>query len=551
MVTRGGSLRARFGRLLGGGLLVLFALLLVVRVQERRANDAARAAVRVERDRQLARWVEIFDRPLQEFLLDVAPWSETRAFLAQPDPAWARAHLEAPLADRNLDAIWLVRADGHMAFARTREPSLAPPALPAARELADAARAAPRAQFFASDAAGVFWQYRLAAVPSDHGPAGWLVAARRWEASRLEQLGALADCDARIEPPLPAMSPPPAGAAPEWRTPLRDFSGRRVGDLVLQARAAPADEPRESLWLTLALYVAFGGLLLTALALALNRWVLRPLDCIGASLRERAPDKVAPIAGRGDEFAPIAALVVDSFAQRAALQHEVEERRRAEEALRASQKDLRHSVELRSRLARDLHDHVIQSIYAAGLGLESVRAQMSVDPFGAEGRIRHCMDNLNETIRQVRSYINDLEPDPTSERQHFTDAVRALAATMHQLWPVEFVLNLDEPAATRMTNVVEVHALQIVRESLSNALRHGRATRVEIRLANVGGGPELSVRDNGTGFDPVQRMGTGRGLVNLTVRAREMGATLRIDSQEGAGACVTLRLAPPPEGAAS
>ncbi|WP_415911037.1 sensor histidine kinase [Oleiharenicola sp. Vm1] len=206
-------------------------------------------------------------------------------------------------------------------------------------------------------------------------------------------------------------------------------------------------------------------------------------------------------------------------------------------------------MELRARLARDLHDHVIQSIYAAGLGLEAVRGQLSADPFGAEGRIRHCMTNLNETIRTVRSYISDLEPEPPEKRQRFTDAVRALTATMHELWPVEFTLELDDAVAAQLTNVVEIHALQIVRESLSNALRHGRASRILIRLHAAGaGGATLEVIDNGRGFDPVQRMGTGRGLVNLTTRAREMGATLRIESEEGGGTTVRLHL-PPREGA--
>ncbi|HLP26297.1 MAG TPA: ATP-binding protein, partial [Acidobacteriota bacterium] len=88
-----------------------------------------------------------------------------------------------------------------------------------------------------------------------------------------------------------------------------------------------------------------------------------------------------------------------------------------------------------------------------------------------------------------------------------------------------------------------------VRETLSNALRHGRASLISIRLTRgEHGSALLEVTDNGRGFDPVQRMGTGRGLVNLTTRAKEMGATLRIESEEGRGTTVRLHL--PPKGGA-
>lgn len=534
-------LQGKLSLLVAGSLAIFLAMLLVVRLLETRALDEAQRALRRVEERQYDRWLEIFNRPLQEMLLDLAPWSETRAFLARPQADWARQHLAAALADRQLEAVWLVRADGHVAYAGQRERAEEGPALPAPADLAEAT-AGGRAQFFAPGGAAGPWQYQLAPVNATDGSvAGWLMVARRWDAARLEQLAALADCEVRLEPA------PPAGwkaerAAAGWRRTLSDVNGWPVGDLVFAPKRAPAAAASDLTWPMVALFVAFGALLLAALWLATNRWVLRPLQLIADSLRDAAPERVAPLLRQADEFRPVAALVRESFAQRAALESEIADRRRAEEALRVSQESLRHSVELRARLARDLHDHVIQSIYAAGLGLDSARAQMSVDPFGVEGRIRDCMENLNDTIRQVRGYINDLEPDATGERQQFAEAVRALTATMHRLWPVKFELQLDD-AGGRLTNLVEIHALQIVRESISNAVRHGRATRIAIALTREADATVLRVRDNGCGFDPVERMGTGRGLVNLSTRAREMGATFQLDSQPGAGAVVTVRMA--------
>ncbi|MBA4138042.1 MAG: hypothetical protein C0518_12050 [Opitutus sp.] len=540
------TLASRFGLLLGGLLALFFATLLVVHRQDLRRAEEARVARQRAGERQLARWLDISSRPLQELLLDLAPWSETRNFLQSRDPLWARQHLESALADRQIEVVWLLRADGHVAYAGQRDPSVEPPALPSPADLADATRRASRLQFFAPGR-DVLWQYQAAPVaPADGNLAGWLVAARRWDAAQLEQLAAVTECDVRLETTPRRADAGRPDQPTAWRRTLTDLNGHPVQDLVLTPRH-DRREPDASTAQIILLFVVFAAALFTALGFAVKRWVLAPLGRLNTSLQQAAPEPIVALLERRDEFQPVAELVRQSFDHRAALERQIDERRQAEEALRVSEENLRHSVELRSRLARDLHDHVIQSIYAAGLGLEAVRAQMSVDPFGAEGRVRHCMDNLNETIRQVRSYINDLEPDATSDRQQFPAAVRALTGMMHQLWPVEFVLDLDEAAAARLTSIVEIHALQIVRELVSNAVRHGQASRVAITLAPNGAATELRVQDNGGGFDPVQRMGTGRGLVNLTSRAREMGATLRIESQPGAGTLVTVRFAAPAE----
>lgn len=533
------SLRWRFVALFGGMLAAFLAVLWGLRVAEARQLAAQRQELRQEDARQLARWLEIADRPMQELLFDLAGEPQTRAMLARPDPAWLRAHLNATLSDRQFDAVWLLRADGQLVHLALRDPTLPLPPTPVARALEAASQREQRLNYFTLEGSSL-WQLRAAPLAVGGEIAGWAVVARVWDDPWLRQLSRLTDAEARLVAPAPDGND---GERLEVRRPLADLHGQIVRELAV-ARAWPgADLADAGRWQIVLLFVAFGLLLLVALGLAVRRWVLRPLGLIGASLHQKDPAPIRPLLHRGDEFTHVARLVESAFADRAALQAEIAERQRTEAALRATEENLRHSIELRSRLARDLHDHVIQSIYAAGLGLESVRGQMSADPFGAEGRLRHCMTNLNETIRQVRSYINDLEPDPPVQRQKFADAVRALTDTMHELWPVDFEVALDDALAASLTNVVELHALQIVRESVSNALRHGRATRVKIRLFAAGRDAlVLEVQDNGRGFDPVQKMGTGRGLVNLATRAREMGATLRIDSSEGAGATVRLRL---------
>jgi signal transduction histidine kinase len=200
---------------------------------------------------------------------------------------------------------------------------------------------------------------------------------------------------------------------------------------------------------------------------------------------------------------------------------------------------VRRSLELRARLARDLHDGVIQSIYAAGLGLESAMSEFDSDRNSARTRLAHCRQSLNGVIREVRGFISGLEPEQM-QRHGFAQELSALVSTMQALWPVRIVPKVDPGIAGHLSIQQEVHALQIARECISNALRHGGAKKVLITLTEAAGRGVFTVRDDGAGFDPASVQGQGSGLQNLASRAREMGGTLRINSQPGRGASIVV-----------
>lgn len=546
------SIRLRLLLVMGALLVALGAAILLLRHAEQEQIARILAGVHQEARQQMAHWVQTAALPMRQFTQDYAPWRETAEFIARPDAAWAQKNLEQNLPVYGVDAVWVLRRNGNTLFTALKDPQNTAPPLPAADELTTAATREGPLEFFTENAAGL-WQISGALVPAlpgaDPATGGWLLVARHWNDAQLEHLGLLSD--SRVSLAGRDAPPPPAVKSfVRLSLPLKDWKARTVRQLQMEQIVPDLSGSLEWDGYVIRLFVAFGMLLLVALALSIHLWVLQPLARIGESLAAQDPAPIAALLQRRDEFTRVARLVESSFASRRALEHEIAERRQAETALRASEEHLKHSLELRARLARDLHDTVIQSIYAAGLGLESVRAQLSANPFGAQGRIDHCMAALNDTIRQVRRYIGDLEPDPNEDRQTFAQAVRALAATMQTLWPVEITVHLDQSVAMNLTAAFEVHALQIVRESISNALRHGAATRIEVSLRAEPGRAVLEVRDNGNGFDPAQRTGGGRGLVNLATRATEMRATLQIESGPGRGARVALHL-PLPAGAAS
>jgi signal transduction histidine kinase len=276
------------------------------------------------------------------------------------------------------------------------------------------------------------------------------------------------------------------------------------------------------------------GLIVVVLTYAaLTVWVIRPLGRLEQSLRENSPAPLTPLLAKKDEFGLLARLTESSFSNRRLLQHEVEERSRAEVALRRAN-------HVRTRLARDLHDSVIQSIYAAGLGLEGVRGNLRHDPAVAEKRLAAAVASLNQTIGEVRAFINGLEPESGPEPQ-FAQALHALVDTLQSLHPLRLALNIEEAAAAQLTSEEELHALQIVREAASNALRHSGATGVTISLQLADGQVRLSVQDNGDGFDPAKTAGRGSGLINMAARVREFGGQLEIRSAPGDGAVISIR----------
>jgi signal transduction histidine kinase len=237
--------------------------------------------------------------------------------------------------------------------------------------------------------------------------------------------------------------------------------------------------------------------------------------------------------------------VETSFEQKAALQREIAERSHAEAALRESELQVRRSLELRARLARDLHDGVIQSIYAAGLGMESALSQMDPGQPRVRASLQQCRQSLNDVIREIRGFILGLEPEQ-APRQSFAEELTSLARTMQALWPVHISLEIDPLVANRLNASQEVHALQIVRECISNALRHGEAREIHVTLAARDHDCALLVRDNGRGFDPVVRpIANGHGLANIATRAREMGGASMVQSEPGHGTTVILHFALP------
>lgn len=199
-------------------------------------------------------------------------------------------------------------------------------------------------------------------------------------------------------------------------------------------------------------------------------------------------------------------------------------------------------VDERVRISRDLHDGIIQSIYAVSLSLEDVSELIAAEPEAAAARVDRAIDRLHTTIGDIRTMIVGLGPEVDGG---LGGALEALVTEL--LSGSDVQLTLDLPGAAELDRRLHpeaVHELiQIAREAVSNVARHSRAHTALVTLGIAGDAATLRVEDDGVGFDPRRRLGSGHfGLANLRGRAAGLAGTLTIESERNRGTRIIVRL---------
>lgn len=187
-------------------------------------------------------------------------------------------------------------------------------------------------------------------------------------------------------------------------------------------------------------------------------------------------------------------------------------------------------LEDRDRIARDLHDHVVQRIFGAGLSLESVASTLRDDPRGA--KLSAVVDDLDETIRQIRTSIFKLQGPIGVRTGLLRGAVLGLVTELTAALGLEPSLDFSGPLDTLVPDEVVDDVLAVLREGLTNVARHAGATRTSIRLAVSGGALVVELADDGSGTGDVARRS---GLANLRQRAVGRGGELVVESPSPQG----------------
>jgi signal transduction histidine kinase len=197
-----------------------------------------------------------------------------------------------------------------------------------------------------------------------------------------------------------------------------------------------------------------------------------------------------------------------------------------------AQADLRRLglMEERERIARELHDGIIQSVFAVGMGLQST-ALLTGSPETA-ARLESAIGELDRVIRDLRNYIFGLRPGILTDFQ-LDEALRELGNEIQKQGTTRVVVDVDAELAGAVSS--RSHELvQLTREALSNVARHAHATHSVVRLARKGASAVLTIEDDGVGFK-IRGKSAGNGLANMRERAMAMGGGLRVTSKVGNG----------------
>jgi two-component system, NarL family, sensor histidine kinase DevS len=198
--------------------------------------------------------------------------------------------------------------------------------------------------------------------------------------------------------------------------------------------------------------------------------------------------------------------------------------------------------EERERIGMDLHDGIIQSIYAIGLTLEEGLLDLNPDDPTTRAKLQRAIEGLNGVIRDIREYIADLRP----KRFIFDNLAAGLEMLVREFLmnkPIDAQTDLSQEAGRWLAPVAANDLFHIAQEALSNVARHANATRVKVTLAQVGDRVVLEVADNGRGFDPAQRPAAGsHGLANMDERARAIRGELTVTSDPGRGTRVRVSI---------
>jgi len=241
-------------------------------------------------------------------------------------------------------------------------------------------------------------------------------------------------------------------------------------------------------------------------------------------------------AGRHQGALPLSADAIDmliTFAAQAGIGLELAEHRSDAQRLEL--------FEERDRIARDLHDLVIQRLFATGMSLQGTMALLG-NPEAA-GRVEKAIDALDETIRDIRSAIFSLQSRNEAEPAPLRTRILGVVEEMTDSLGFAPALRLAGPLDSQVPGAIAGQMLAALREALANVAKHAKAARVDVAV-EAGTDLVLTVRDDGVGLAAATRRS---GLANLAERAAELGGTLRATTAASGGTELEWRV-PLPEG---
>jgi signal transduction histidine kinase len=221
------------------------------------------------------------------------------------------------------------------------------------------------------------------------------------------------------------------------------------------------------------------------------------------------------------------------------------QRARLEQQLLISRRRIQELEKDRDRITCDLHDGVLQSLYAVGLGLESCGLLLHDAPSEVTEQLTRSAAQLDQAMRELRSFLKHDLGKKIGGEEDLGRALHAMVEGTAGMSPMRCRLTIDHAAIEAIPKERHRSLLHFAREGLSNCMRHAQARTVEVALTFQNGIPCLRISDDGIGFTSGHSPKHGLGLRSLAARAAALGGQLRIVSAPAQGTKIVLELLRP------
>ena len=192
----------------------------------------------------------------------------------------------------------------------------------------------------------------------------------------------------------------------------------------------------------------------------------------------------------------------------------------------------------RNRIARDMHDGLVQYVYALGLQLEHARDLVVEQPGAVAPVLTSSIQQTNHVLSEMRTFIYQLRPIIMKEKE-IVQWVLDLCRQFQEATGIPVEAEVGAPAEDALSPAISIALFRIIQETLANIYKHAQATRATVLLDFGTSGARLVIEDDGHGFDvdarPARAIQQGHGLANIEERVRELGGTLALESAPDAG----------------
>ncbi|WP_221029518.1 sensor histidine kinase [Actomonas aquatica] len=471
---------------------------------------------------------------LKSLVASYSWWDDMVAFVAEPDPKWASSNIDNIVGmPGGCDALWVL--NDRFELLHTIDVDYRHPPLPFTSASLLAEHIDSNYEFsFYTNLGGQVWQIFGAAIQDpqfwrhETPTVGYMLIGKRWDEAWLVQLGDLSQTrlSLMLNPDgVPEFEPQTTRARAN-----HDFSFTSVingiGDTPIATvhgrfDATALEQMRGSLGEQALIFASSIAILVALLAIFIGFTVVRPLGRITRSLESRNPIHLADLLVAKSDFGEVARLLSSQFRQGRMLQEEI--RRRIASADGDDDEAERESNEaLRLRLASNLHDGPLQSLYAAGLKISSMEAATTAGRPSTTSQLAAIRTILTECTADLRNLLLDLEPEELRD-QDLESSLQRFERYMQSISRQSAQLSIEEGVLDGLSRDAQLHIYYITRELISNAARHARPEHTSLFLRREAG--FLVMRWENDGFAPHESLKSGNGLRNIGQRIQQLEGT--------------------------